>query len=88
MPTTFYFKAIPIIVGNLATVSIFAEATGEYSTVILDDQEGDTHDVSADPEGSTPAEKALLGTKAFVAMIAGRRGLSVEPGDVTMVEAP
>jgi hypothetical protein len=87
MPSATFIHQNPPLVNlaaGVATVSIYAEQT-DPQVVILDDQDGDTHEVPIDPAGATDADKARPGTIARVVDIAGRRGLSIAAEDVSEV---
>ena len=89
MPTVqFYHKTTPVINGSSATVCIRAAEISPGSLVIIDHAEGgDSDNVDAVP-GATPQDQARPGTVARIVDIAGRRGLSIVPGDVTEIEEP
>ena len=89
MSATFYHRSIPSINlgAGMATVVVYAVQT-DPQVVILDDQDGDSHDVPIDPNGATPQDKARPGVVALVVDIAGSRGLTLEAADVAEVAAP
>lgn len=93
----FFHKTAPIVTGGICIITVKAYPVdengdaifeGESQVVILDDiLNEESHNVDA-AEGSTPQERALPGTKAFVAYVAGLRGISITAGDVVEVPAP
>lgn len=89
MPVQFVHKHAPVVNlgGGFATVAILAfEVDGEERT-ILDDQEGDTHDVPVDIEAEGASAQALPGVRWLVADVALRRfGLTLAPEDITQAE--
>ena len=89
MPTVHFFhKTAPVINAGVATVTFKAFEVGGGEMVIIDDEEGgDSHSFDA-AEGATPQDQARPGTVALIVDIAGRRGLSIVPGDVTEIEEP
>ena len=88
MSAKYWFLSTPIISGGAATIVLHAETTDDPPVVLLHDELGDEHQVSADPNGATPEDKADPATKAFLCSIAGRRGIVLEPADVERISAP
>jgi len=91
MPSAvFYFKATPTIVGYSAICSLYATTLGATPQVIIDDQEGDEHSVSADPyAGSEPADQAEAGAKSWIANVAAaRQGIQLSVEDLQQIAPP
>ncbi len=84
----YYYVSTPIIGGGSATIVLYSETTDDPPVVLLADEPGDEHQVNADPNGATPEDKADPGTKALLCSIAGRRGIALEPTDVTRIPKP
>ena len=85
---TFFHYISPSISNGSATVRIHAETTDTPPVVLVDDQDGDEHQVSADPDGATARDKARAGCCAYVALRAERMNLSIAAADVAEIEAP
>ena len=88
MSAKFFYLSTPTVSGGSATINLHAETTDDPPVVLLHDEPGDEHQVSADPEGVTPEDKADPGTKAFICSIAARREIALEPADVERIPAP
>ncbi len=85
----FYFKSVAIV-GYQAIVSLRAVTTDAEPRVIVDDQDGDEHSVSADQyAGSTPEEQAEAGAKSWIANVAAaRQGIELTPADLQRIAPP
>jgi hypothetical protein len=89
MPSaTFYHYTLPVIAGGQATVRIHAETDEDPPRVLVEDQEGDEHQVSADPNELGARDKARAGCKAYVAQRGERMGIEVLAANVQEVDAP
>lgn len=84
----FYHYVFPVIIGGEALVRIHAETTDDPPVVLVDDQDGDEHQVSADPDEVGARDKARAGCRAYVARRAERMGIALDASSVSEVDAP
>lgn len=63
MSAKFFYLSTPTVSGSSATINLHAETTDNPPVVLLHDEPGDEHQVSADPEGVTPEDKADPGNE-------------------------